>query len=205
MEIYKGDIFYIKKANNTIGSEQQAGRPAIVVSNNIGNEHSKNVSIVYLTTQSKKSLPTHVQVKAHALSTALCEQIYTVSKERVGNYIRSLNALEMAAIENAIMLGLGIEHNAPFTEYEVENDQLKRNIDSLKYELEDRMEQADELRKLVEKQEKEIEELKQSDKVVILPDNVKTESETQLVFERNFYKTQYEALFEQVIRKAVQV
>lgn len=203
MEIYKGDIFYIKKANNTIGSEQQAGRPAIVVSNNIGNEHSENVSIVYLTTQSKKSLPTHVQVKAHALSTALCEQIYTVSKERVGNYIRSLNALEMAAIENAIMLGLGIEHNAPFTEYEVENEQLKRELEHSVNTVEYLQAQVDGLQNLVTEREKTIEELKQSDKVVLLPDNA--EDTMRLQVERNFYKTQYEALFEQVIRKAVQV
>lgn len=55
----RGDIFYVMKGNNC-GSEMEAGRPAIIVSNNLNNNNSDIVEIVYLTTQPKPELPTHV-------------------------------------------------------------------------------------------------------------------------------------------------
>lgn len=186
MQVLKGDVFYIEKTNNTYGSEQQAGRPAIIVSNDIGNEHSENVSIVYLTTREKKPLPTHVQVKANVISTALCEQIYTVSKDRLGNYIRSLTEEEMAAIEDAILVGLGIE---PKSNIVMENA-LKLTCEKLKKEL-------DEARY-------EISVLQRADKVTYIND-VKSDEVLKLEVERDIYKKQYEELFERVIRKAVQV
>ena len=50
--IRRGDIYYVRGCNDTLGAEQKAssGRPAIIVSNNIGNEHSKIKQIVYYET-----------------------------------------------------------------------------------------------------------------------------------------------------------
>lgn len=42
MEIYRGDIFYIKKIN------QDTGRPAVIVSNNDINESQNMVEVAYL-------------------------------------------------------------------------------------------------------------------------------------------------------------
>ena len=42
MDIKRGDIYYIDKYPTT-GSEQQAGRPAIIVSNEKNNQHSATV------------------------------------------------------------------------------------------------------------------------------------------------------------------
>ncbi len=42
MEIYRGDIFYIKKIN------QDTGRPAVIVSNNDINENQNMVEVAYL-------------------------------------------------------------------------------------------------------------------------------------------------------------
>ena len=52
IEIKRGDILYIDK-HPVVGSEQQAGRPAIIVSNEKNNRHSSTVEVVYLTTQPK--------------------------------------------------------------------------------------------------------------------------------------------------------
>lgn len=203
MNIYKGDIFFVEKRYDTINSEQQAGRPAIIVSNNIGNEHSNNVEVVDLTTQDKTPLPTHVKVMCHVPSTALCETIYTISKERLGGYIRTCTDEEMEAIDNALMISLGIERESqPFTEYEVENGQLKRELDAKVEIVEYLQSQVDGLQNILAEQEKTIEELKRSDKVVLLPDNA--EDITRLQVERDIYKAQYEALFERVVGKAVQ-
>ena len=107
-EICRGDIFYISQ-DSFVGSEQKSGRPGIIVSNDLANKFSPNVEVVFLTSQEKKPLPTHVSVVAKVLSTALCENIQTVSKERLGNLIRSCTTSEMKAIDKALLHSLGIE------------------------------------------------------------------------------------------------
>ena len=70
-KIRRGDIYYIDKYP-TIGSEQQAGRPAIIVSNEKNNQHSSTVEVVYLTTQPKADLPTHVTSVRRPVSPSPC-------------------------------------------------------------------------------------------------------------------------------------
>ena len=107
-KIYRGDIFYIMQ-DSYVGSEQKPGRPGIIVSNDLANKHSPNVEVVFLTSQEKKALPTHVEVIARVPSIALCENIQTVSKERLSDFIRSCTTSEMKAVDNALLCSLGIE------------------------------------------------------------------------------------------------
>lgn len=66
--------------------------------------------MVFLTTAPKHDLPTHVTVRSSGrVSTALCEQISTVSVERLGNYCGHVSDSEMAAIESAMLISLGIQ------------------------------------------------------------------------------------------------
>ena len=110
-EIFKGEIYYIYP-REIVGSEQMGGRPGIIVSNDVGNEHSSIVEVVYLTTKDKKPLPTHVEINsANRRSTALCEQIETVSKERIGDYINSVTQSELNEIERALLISLDINCN----------------------------------------------------------------------------------------------
>lgn len=108
MSIKRGDIYYVEKYP-TSGSEQQPGRPAIIVSNDKCNENSDVFEVVYLTTQPKNDLPTHVTIRsATKISTALCEQISSVCYGRLGNYIGSATDDELALIDIALMTSLGL-------------------------------------------------------------------------------------------------
>lgn len=109
MEIKRGDIRYIESGFPTTGSEQRAGRPAVIVSNDINNKNSATVEVVYLTTQPKRDLLTHTVVRGTGQrSTALCEQITTVSTERIGDYCGRVTDDEMSRIDDAIMISLGL-------------------------------------------------------------------------------------------------
>lgn len=109
MNINRGDIWYVG-SGYAVGSEQRPGRPAVVVSNQRNNQHSEVVEMVFLTTAPKHDLPTHVTVRSSGrVSTALCEQISTVSVERLGNYCGHVSDSEMAAIESAMLISLGIQ------------------------------------------------------------------------------------------------
>lgn len=108
-DIKRGDIYYIMDTGYTTGSEQRAGRPAVVVSSDKGVKSSPNVSIVYLTTEPKPSMLVHVDINsARKPSVALCEQVLTVSKNRLGDYEGSVTPSELEAIEKGIAEALGI-------------------------------------------------------------------------------------------------
>ena len=108
-EIFRGEIYYVYPAGN-VDSEQMAGRPAIVVSNDKANQHSSVLEMVYLTTRAKNSLPTHVDITSvDRPSIALCEQIHSVAKSRVGCFIAKCTEKEMAMIDGALCVSLGIE------------------------------------------------------------------------------------------------
>ena len=109
-EIKRGDIWYIESGYNTVGSEQRPGRPAIVVSNDRNNEHSSTLEVVYLTTQPKHDLPTHVTIRStNRESIALCEQITSVAVERFGDYCGRVTEQEMSRIETAMQISLALD------------------------------------------------------------------------------------------------
>lgn len=112
-EYYRGDIFYITPFYTVTGSEQRAGRPGVIVSNDANNKYSPNVEIVFLTSQEKKPLPTHVPVMCRVPSTALCENIQTVSKDRLSTFIKSCTTKELKNIDNALRVSLGISDFSP--------------------------------------------------------------------------------------------
>ena len=82
----------------------------MVVSNQRNNQCGEVVEVVYLTTAPKRDLPTHVTIRSSGrVSTALCEQISTVAVERLGNYCGHVSDSELATIENAMLISLGIQ------------------------------------------------------------------------------------------------
>lgn len=110
--INRGDIYWIapNQYRYEVGSVQAPNRPAVIVSNNENNDHSTTVEIVYLTTAPKKNLPTHTVIRsANSASTALCEQISTISVEQLGDYMGKVTPDEMYNIETCMLVSLGID------------------------------------------------------------------------------------------------
>lgn len=107
-DIKRGEIFYIARGA-TSGSEQFADRPAVVVSNDENNKHSGVIEVAYLTTAPKTDLPTHVTIRSTGrTSTVLCEQVTSVSVDRVNKYIGQVSEQEMKNIDIALMISLAI-------------------------------------------------------------------------------------------------
>ena len=106
----RGDIYYIRDTRQSVGSEQRADRPAVIVSNNTNNKHSGVYEVVYMTTQPKTDLPTHFII-ASALkpSTVLCEQISSVYEERIGEWIGTLTPDEMKTLDQCLAVSIGIK------------------------------------------------------------------------------------------------
>lgn len=109
-EVKRGDIFYItySKNFNDSYSYDTTGRPGVIVSDNHLNRGSEYVEVVYLTTKIKRDMPTHADVFCKSPSTALCETIHTVEKDRIGTYVRTVSDEEMKDIERGLRRSLGM-------------------------------------------------------------------------------------------------
>ena len=132
----RGEIYYITSNYQEVGSEQRAGRPAVIVSNNNNNNNSETVEVVYLTTKPKNDLPTHVLTRSTAqTSTILCEQICTVSKLRLGNFIGTLTEKELQEVDIALAISLGLDFGMAKVMREPTEEELERIREELKKDL----------------------------------------------------------------------
>lgn len=112
MEIKRGGVYYIDNPTFT-GHEMAKDRPAVVVSCDAMNCTSSVVSVVYMTGSKPADTPYRVRISAarsvrHGDSTALCDHIYTVDISRVGKYMGQCSQEEMDAIDNALLMTMGL-------------------------------------------------------------------------------------------------
>ena len=112
-EYRRGDI-YLANLNPINGSEQGGTRPVLVISNNNGNHFSSVLIVAPLTSRStKKWLPTQVRLPESfkaldGKTVIMLEQIRTIDKERIVEYLGKVNLSQMVAVEVAIIISLGI-------------------------------------------------------------------------------------------------
>lgn len=184
-EIRRGEIFYIARGGASCGSEQYADRPAVVVSNDENNKHSGIIEVAYLTTQPKTELPTHVTIRSTGrVSTVLCEQVTSVSVERVNNYIGQVSEREMKNIDIALMISLQLDGDSK--SHKQYNETIKKQQEEIEY-----------YRNKIQAMQQSLEE-KKSEK----PQEAAGETSeivVRLETERDTYKALYEQLFERLL------
>mgnify|MGYP004619295087 FL=1 len=112
-EIKRGEIYAVDFGTG-FGSEQGGTRPSLILQNDIGNKHSPTTIVAAITgRKTKAALPTHVAIMTSGLkteSTVLLEQIRTIDKARLGEYIGRLDSKTLAAVDRAIVVSLGIKY-----------------------------------------------------------------------------------------------
>lgn len=112
--IRRGDIFYAE-LNPVIGSEQGGTRPVLVISNNTGNRHSPTVIIAAITSRihTKAKLPTHTAVNdfdgLDKNSVILLEQIRTIDKQRLKQYMGMMPDNIMARVDKALAISISLK------------------------------------------------------------------------------------------------
>lgn len=104
----RGEIYWVD-IPNAIGHELMKDRPAIIVSCDALNDNSPVVQVVYCSASPKKELPEHITIRStEQISTALCENVYTVDKSRVGRYVGRCTKREMEQVDLGLLSGLGL-------------------------------------------------------------------------------------------------
>jgi mRNA interferase MazF len=101
--------------NPARGSEQAGERPAVVVSNDIGNQHGSVVIVAAITrTIPKKPYPQCVSLPGRPRGplphpgTILCSQLVTIDKTRLGDYRGPLSSAQLQQVDAALHASLGL-------------------------------------------------------------------------------------------------
>lgn len=111
----RGDIYYVD-LNPVIGSEQGGSRPVVVIQNNTGNRHAPTLIVAMITSKTTKNgyLPTHYLLRDNPaldeVSVVLLEQIRTIDKRRVREYLGRTSKKEMLGIDKALVKSLSLTH-----------------------------------------------------------------------------------------------
>ena len=124
MIIKRGDIYYAD-LSPVVGSEQGGIRPVLIIQNNIGNRHSPTIICAAITSKMNKAkLPTHIEICTNDYnimknSVILLEQIRTIDKKRLREYVCHIDQERMKKIDQAIRISSGSYYINPtkfFTE-----------------------------------------------------------------------------------------
>lgn len=111
-DIKRGQIYYADPSP-IVGSEQDGCRPVLILQNDMGNRFSPTTIVAPITsTKLNTHFPTHVRVDIEGLvsgSVVLLEQIRTIDKSRLDEYVGKLDKNLMGKVDHAIITSLGIK------------------------------------------------------------------------------------------------
>ncbi|MBS6509720.1 MAG: type II toxin-antitoxin system PemK/MazF family toxin [Paraclostridium bifermentans] len=115
-DILKGDIYYAD-LTPTLNCEHGGVRPVLIVQSDAGNKYSPTTIVCAITSQiNTAKLPTHVKLNADNFnnlkkdSVLLAEQIRTINRERLQDYIGHLDDITMLKVRKALFTSFGEEN-----------------------------------------------------------------------------------------------
>lgn len=116
----RGDLYYADLGKG-VGSEQEGCRPVVIIQNDIGNRYSPTVIVAAISSKvgAKAKLPTHYYLAAEnglkLPSIVLSEQLRTIDKRRLTEYIGHMSELQMRGIDKTLSVSIGL--NGPKSEF----------------------------------------------------------------------------------------
>lgn len=104
----RGEIYWVN-LDPTIGSEITKTRPAVIISNDQGNEISRRVIVVPITSKATKIFPFEVAIEINGKNgKVLLDQIRTIDKARLGKKIGICEHDTLFLIDEALKVVLSI-------------------------------------------------------------------------------------------------
>jgi mRNA interferase MazF len=104
----RGDVFWVN-LDPVLGTEIRKTRPAVVVSNDSCNRYGARVVVLPITSNIDSLYPGEAMIEVKGRQgRALGDQIRSIDKRRLKARVSSLTADEMARIDEALAITLGL-------------------------------------------------------------------------------------------------
>ena len=117
-KVRRGEIYYADLRPVT-GSEQGGIRPVVILQNDTGNRFSPTTIAAAITSRDEKHrLPTHIWIGSRFYglrqdSMILLEQVRTLDRKRLRDYIGCLDKETMQAVDRGLTVSLGMKRIQP--------------------------------------------------------------------------------------------
>ena len=107
-QIYYADLSPVK------GSEQGGYRPVLIIQNDVGNKYAPTVIVAVITSRhTKAKLPTHIWLNDECglprESMVECEQVRTLDKSRLKDFIGAVSDEVMAEIDKGLKISFELK------------------------------------------------------------------------------------------------
>ena len=107
--VKRGEVWWVE-FDPAVGTEIKKTRPAVIFSNDLANRQLSRVIVIPLTSNTGKLYPGEAPVHLEGrTSKAMADQIMAADKSRLKQRLGAISKTELALIEDAVALHLGMK------------------------------------------------------------------------------------------------
>lgn len=109
-EYLRGEVYWVS-SGDSLGSELQSGRPAVIISNDFANREQETVVVAFITQSERPRGVQQYHVKVKVLDEerrVICQQVRTVDKSRLLRFIARISNEDMKRVSGALATSLSL-------------------------------------------------------------------------------------------------